>query len=93
VGSEQVLLEPPLPQDELEDADEFEAVTKVTTVLDAPPPQAEPEVESSSERDRVIRALESCGGNQTRAAKLLGISRRTLINRLEQFQLPRPKKG
>ncbi len=46
-----------------------------------------------SERDRIIRVLEACGGNQTRAAKVLGISRRTLINRLEQFQLPRPKKS
>jgi DNA-binding protein Fis len=40
-----------------------------------------------------VRALEACGGNQTRAAKLLGVSRRTLINRLEQFDLPRPKKS
>jgi transcriptional regulator with GAF, ATPase, and Fis domain len=95
VGPEHVLLEPPLPEDELEDADEFDAVTKVTNVFEPAAPAAPESVEavSSSERDRVIRALESCGGNQTRAAKLLGISRRTLINRLEQFQLPRPKKG
>jgi two-component system response regulator AtoC len=45
------------------------------------------------ERERILRALESCGGNQTRAARLLGISRRTLVNRLDQFHLPRPKKG
>ncbi len=44
------------------------------------------------ERDRIASALETCGGNQTRAAELLGISRRTLINRIEQFQLPRPQK-
>ena len=48
--------------------------------------------DSQDERQRLIRALEECGGNQTRAAKLLGISRRTLINRIEQWQLPRPKK-
>jgi two-component system response regulator AtoC len=48
--------------------------------------------EDDAERERVIRALEECGGNQTRAAKLLNMSRRTLINRLEQWQLPRPKK-
>jgi DNA-binding NtrC family response regulator len=35
----------------------------------------------------------SMRGDQTRAAKLLGVSRRTLINRLEQFDLPRPKKS
>jgi transcriptional regulator with GAF, ATPase, and Fis domain len=45
------------------------------------------------EKGRIVRALEACGGNQTRAAKLLGVSRRTLINRLEQFDLPRPKKS
>jgi DNA-binding NtrC family response regulator len=44
------------------------------------------------ERRRLIRTLELCGGNQTRAAALLGISRRTLINRLERWKLPRPQK-
>ena len=32
-------------------------------------------------------------GNQTRAAELLGVSRRTLINRMIEFNLPRPRKG
>jgi len=44
------------------------------------------------ERQRVLDALEACSGNQTRAAALLGISRRTLINRIEAFHLPRPRK-
>jgi two-component system response regulator AtoC len=44
------------------------------------------------ERERVISALEACGGNQTRAAKLLGVSRRTLVNRIDGFNLPRPRK-
>jgi two-component system response regulator AtoC len=39
-----------------------------------------------------MRALDECAGNQTRAAKLLGISRRQLIARIEFWQLPRPKK-
>jgi transcriptional regulator of acetoin/glycerol metabolism len=43
-------------------------------------------------RDQLIRALEACGGNQTRAAEMLGISRRTLINRLDRWKLPRPQK-
>ena len=50
-------------------------------------------IRGEDEKGRIIRALEACGGNQTRAAKLLGVSRRTLINRLEQFDLPRPKKS
>ncbi|HEY3256705.1 MAG TPA: sigma 54-interacting transcriptional regulator, partial [Polyangiaceae bacterium] len=51
-----------------------------------------PAIDSEEERQRVLRALEQCGGNQTRAAKLLGVSRRTLINRVERLNLPRPKK-
>jgi two-component system response regulator AtoC len=44
------------------------------------------------ERQRIVEALEKCAGNQTRAAKLLGISRRTLTNRLNQYVIPRPLK-
>jgi two-component system response regulator AtoC len=47
----------------------------------------------NAERSRIVAALEKCGGNQTRAAKLLGISRTTLVQRLDIFQLPRPKKS
>lgn len=47
----------------------------------------------SSEQERVLNALRVCGGNQTRAAEMLGVSRRTLINRLESLNLPRPRKG
>jgi transcriptional regulator with PAS, ATPase and Fis domain len=45
------------------------------------------------ERQRIIEALEQCNGNQTRACQLLGISRRTLIDRMDEFALPRPRKG
>jgi transcriptional regulator with GAF, ATPase, and Fis domain len=44
------------------------------------------------ERAQLIAALDACAGNQTRAAKMLGISRRQLIVRIEFWQLPRPKK-
>ncbi|HTJ81918.1 MAG TPA: sigma-54 dependent transcriptional regulator [Polyangiaceae bacterium] len=44
------------------------------------------------ERKRIIEALEKCGGNQTAAAELLGMSRRTLVSRLSQYELPRPRK-
>jgi two-component system, NtrC family, response regulator AtoC len=43
-------------------------------------------------RARITAALEQCAGNQTRAAQLLGVSRRTLINHLERLNMPRPKK-
>ena len=45
------------------------------------------------ERERILEALTSCGGNQTAAAKLLGISRRMMVNRLNLYDIPRPRKG
>jgi len=44
------------------------------------------------ERQRIVDALTQCGGNQTKAARLLGISRRTLLTRLDEWGLPRPRK-
>ena len=43
------------------------------------------------ERTLIKNALEACGGNQTRAARMLGIGRRTLINRVREFGLARPR--
>ena len=45
------------------------------------------------ERERIVEALRLHGGNQTRAAKALGISRRTLVSRLNEYELPRPLKN
>lgn len=46
----------------------------------------------SLEKNRIVEALNRCHGNQTRAAKMLGMSRRTLVARLTEFNLPRPRK-
>ncbi len=46
-----------------------------------------------AERQQILDALERTKGNQTRAATLLGISRRTLIDKLELHNIPRPRKG
>jgi len=68
-----------------------------------PPPPSTPSTSSlrdevkseveSIERARIEDALRRAAGNQTQAAKLLGISRRTLIDRIERFGLPRPRRG
>ena len=44
------------------------------------------------ERERIVAALRRTGGNQTEAAKILGVSRRTLTNKLNAHGLPRPRK-
>jgi DNA-binding NtrC family response regulator len=45
------------------------------------------------ESRRINDALALCGGNQTRAARMLGISRNTLQARMDAFGIPRPRKG
>jgi DNA-binding NtrC family response regulator len=44
------------------------------------------------EKQRILDALEQCAGNQSRAARLLGISRGKLISRLDAYGIPRPRK-
>jgi DNA-binding NtrC family response regulator len=46
----------------------------------------------ATEADRIVEALNACAGNQSRAAKMLGISRGTLINRLDEYGIARPRK-
>jgi DNA-binding NtrC family response regulator len=48
---------------------------------------------SATEQERILQALQQTHGNQTDAAELLGISRRTLLRRLDEYQVPRPRKG
>ncbi len=45
-----------------------------------------------AERERILNALNECAGNQSRAAKFLGISRSTLIQKILLYGLPRPRK-
>ncbi len=45
------------------------------------------------ERSRIMAALAECAGNQTRAAKLLGISRKTLGVKMDNYSIARPQKG
>jgi DNA-binding NtrC family response regulator len=71
----------------------------------APKAKAQPSSEPSSppatlrdelsavERQRIEVALESCNGNQSQVAKMLGMSRRSLIRRIEAYGIRRPVKG
>jgi len=58
-----------------------------------PPPRVDTQkVAAPSEREKIISALEACAGNQSRAAELLQMPRRTFVNKLDLYKIPRPKK-
>jgi two-component system, NtrC family, response regulator AtoC len=54
--------------------------------------QSEVEGETNQERERIVEALRCSGGNQTRAARLLGISRSRMLALLNEYRLPRPRR-
>jgi transcriptional regulator with PAS, ATPase and Fis domain len=54
------------------------------------PPQDLPPHEVA-ERAQIVRLLEESVGNQTEAAKKLGVSRSTLIERIRRYRIPRPR--
>ena len=70
---------------------------EVLSVVAAPPgaPSASrapsTAVPEGSERARILGALAACAGNQSRAAKKLGISRKVLIARLDAYGVARPR--
>jgi DNA-binding NtrC family response regulator len=68
-----------------------ERPTVPTMILATLPPLDDPE--KTADRNRIIEALAACASNQTRAARLLGISRRTLVSKLDYYGIPRPQKG
>jgi two-component system, NtrC family, response regulator AtoC len=45
----------------------------------------------AGEREAIVEALSRCGGNQTRAAELLGMPRRTFCARLREYNILRPR--
>ena len=57
----------------------------------APAPSARHQAQSptlaSSEREQILAALERCHGNKTKAADELGISRRTILRKLKQWDI------
>jgi DNA-binding NtrC family response regulator len=69
----------------------FAASTPAAPVM---PASDAPESLSAAEREErasIIRVLEEHAGNQTRAAKQLGISRTTLVNKIRLYRIARPR--
>jgi two-component system, NtrC family, response regulator AtoC len=64
------------------------------TAEPAPPPSMSTDLDGDAiaERDRIVAALDQCAGNQTHAAKKLGMSRASLVNKLAIYRVPRPRK-
>jgi DNA-binding NtrC family response regulator len=62
---------------------------------DPPATQSSPDAnvgqEPEEERQRILRVLAECGGNQTKAARQLGMARGTLLARLDAYGVPRPR--
>jgi len=65
--------------------------TRPTPTSPAEPPAFRSELHDL-ERRRILEAIEVFAGNQTRAAEHLGISRRTLLKRLDEYGAARPRK-
>jgi two-component system, NtrC family, response regulator AtoC len=59
-------------------------------IADLDPKRFHAQVEAL-QRARIVEALARCGGNQTQAAKLLGVARRTLVAQLVELGIPRPR--
>ncbi len=56
-------------------------------------PHGSMRVDPEEDRKRILEALERAGGNQGRAAEILGVSRRTFMKWLDNHGVSRPRKG
>jgi two-component system, NtrC family, response regulator AtoC len=63
-----------------------------TPTLELPTARPTLSPEDERERTRIMQALRAAAGNQTAAARALGMPRRTFVARLERYAIPRPRK-
>lgn len=66
---------------------------KTDPMLSLPFVVQDPIGDDVTEEERIRQALGQCGGNARRAAELLGISRRTIFNKMNKMDVPRSRKG
>ena len=84
-----------IPFPEKLESEDFEAETQEMEALDTEVASVKPSPaeEEKAELKNILEALSQAGGNQSMAAKMLGVSRRTLIRRLETYGITRPRKS
>jgi len=94
-----VLLDPPMPASTREPPMVSpQAMTPIGSQVTGFPPLSPDRMgrlmrlDADTERKLIEEALEHAAGNQGKAAAILGISRRTLINRLDEYGIARPRK-
>jgi len=68
------------------------AIASMPAAADSARPTVPMSAAAGEEKERILRVLAECAGSQTRAAKVLGIARSTLIARLDEYGVPRPRK-
>jgi transcriptional regulator with GAF, ATPase, and Fis domain len=85
-------LEPPRARRDSNTTMPIERISAADIVTRPTPPSLASAV-AELEKQRIVETLNACGGNQTRAARSLGISRNTLLARLDAYGFPRPRKS
>ncbi len=82
---------------ELLELEHFSLAPAGLRVKTPPPPQGDAsasefppldETLGSVEREWIVRAIEACGGNKSKAAELLQISRKRIYRKLEEYGIP-----
>ncbi len=61
------------------------STTATQTPASTAAPSSLPDELNARERERILAALAACGGNQSEAARKLGMARRTLLRRLASY--------
>ena len=72
-------------------ASRLPVTTPAAAALTGEAPASEVRGMKELERQAILDALERCQFNQTRAAELLGMPRRTFCKRLKEYAIPRPR--
>jgi transcriptional regulator with PAS, ATPase and Fis domain len=96
--AQHVLLDPPMPASTRNVPMNPMAATPIGAQVTGFPPLTPDRMgrlmrlDADTERKLIEEALERAAGNQGKAAEILGISRRTFINRLDEYGIARPRK-